>query len=133
MTEIMKFSDSVIIYIPGIGYINGGMILGEIANIHYFSSPSKLLDFTGIAPSVYQSSNFQPRRTMMSKRGSKVPRYALINADHNVVKNNTDIKTYYDVKMAEGRIHHNALGHCADKLVGVIWKMMTNDLEFNLH
>ena len=25
----MKFNDSVIMTIPGIGYINGGMILGE--------------------------------------------------------------------------------------------------------
>ena len=37
MTEIMKFNDSVIMTIPGIGYINGGMILGEIGDIHRFS------------------------------------------------------------------------------------------------
>ena len=36
MTEIMKFNDSVIMTIPGIGYINGGMILGEIGDIHRF-------------------------------------------------------------------------------------------------
>lgn len=41
MTDIMKFNDSVIMTIPGIGYINGGMILGEISNIHRFSSPGK--------------------------------------------------------------------------------------------
>ena len=33
MTEIMKFNDSVIMTIPGIGYINGGMILGEIGDV----------------------------------------------------------------------------------------------------
>ena len=43
MTDIMKFNDSVIMTIPGIGYINGGMILGEIGNIHRFSSPGKLV------------------------------------------------------------------------------------------
>lgn len=42
MTEIMKFNDSVLMTIPGIGYINGGMILGEIGDIHRFSSPGKL-------------------------------------------------------------------------------------------
>ena len=133
MTDIMKFNGSVIMTIPGIGYINGGMILGEIGNIHRFSSPCKLLAFAGLDPSVYQSGNFQARRTKMSKRGSKVLRYALINAAHNVVKNNATFKAYYDTKMAEGRTHYNALGHCAGKLVRVIWKMMTNDLEFNLH
>ena len=39
--------------IPGIGYINGGMILCEIGNIHRFSSPGKLLAFAGLDPSVY--------------------------------------------------------------------------------
>ena len=132
MTEIMKFNDSVIMTIPGIGYINGGMILGEIGDIHRFSSPSKLLAFAGLDPSVYQSGNYSAKRTRMSKRGSRVLRYALVNAAHNVVKNNATFKAYYDAKMAEGRTHYNALGHCAGKLVRVIWKMLTDGIEFNL-
>ena len=132
MADIMKFNDSVIMTIPGIGYINGGMILGEIGDVHRFSNPNKLLAFAGLDPSVYQSGNFQARRTRMSKRGSRVLRYALINAAHNVVKNNATFKTYYDKKMAEGRSHYNAIGHCAGKLVRIIWKIMTDNVEFNL-
>lgn len=132
ITNIMMFHDPVIMTIPGIGYINGGMILGEIGDIHRFHTPSKLLAFAGLDPSVYQSGNFQAKRTRMSKRGSRVLRYALVNAAHNVVKNNITFKTYYDAKMAEGRSHYNALGHCAGKLVRVIWKMLTDDIEFNL-
>lgn len=49
MTEIVKFHDSVIMTIPGIGYINGGMILGEIGDIHRFSSPGKLLAYDGLS------------------------------------------------------------------------------------
>ena len=132
MAEIMKFHDSVIMTIPGIGYINDGMILGEIGDIHRFSSPSKLLAFAGLVPSVYQSSNYSAKRTRMSKRSSRVLRYALVNAAHNVVKNNATFKAYYDSKMAEGRSHYNALGHCDGKLVRVIWKTLTDEVEFNL-
>lgn len=132
MTEIMKFNDSVIMTIPGIGYINDGMILGEIGDIYRFSNPSKLLAFAGLDPSVYQSGNFQAKNTRMSKRGSKVLRYALMNAAHNVVKNNATFKTYNDAKMAEGRTHYNALGHCAGKLIRIIWKILTDELIFNL-
>ena len=132
MTDIMKFNNSVIMTIPGIGYINGGMILGEIGNIHRFSNPNKLLAFAGLDPTVYQSGNYIAKRTRMSKRGSRVLRYALVNAAHNVVKNNATFKAYYDTKMAEGRTHYNALGHCAGKLVRVIWKMLTDEIEFNL-
>lgn len=132
MTDIMKFNDSVLMTIPGIGYINGGMILGEIGDIHRFSTPGKLLAFAGLDPPVYQSGNFQAKRTRMSRRGSRVLRYALVNTAHNVVKNNATFKTYYDAKMAEDRTYYNALGHCAGKLVRVIWKMLTDEVEFNL-
>ena len=33
MTESMKFHNSVIITIPGIGYINGGITLGIVAQL----------------------------------------------------------------------------------------------------
>ena len=132
MANLVTCLHSVIMTIPGIGFINGGMILGEIGDIHRFSEPKKLLAFAGLDPSVHQSGNFQAQRTRMSKRGSRVLRYALINVAHNVVKNSATFKAYYDAKRAEGQTHYNALGHCAGKLVRVIWKMLTDEVEFNL-
>ena len=132
MEDIVKSLDSVIMTIPGIGYINGGMILGEIGDITRFTNPSKLLAFAGLDPSVYQSGNFEAKHTRMSKRGSRTLRYALINAAHNVVKNNKTFNDYYNHKLAEGRSHYNALGHCAGKLVRIIYKMLTDNIEFNL-
>lgn len=124
--------DSVIMTIPGIGFINGGMILGEIGDITRFSNPSKVLAFSGLDPTVYQSGNFNASHTKMSKRGSRPLRYALINAAHNVVKNNKTFKDYYDQKISEGKSHYNALGHCAGKLVRIIYKMLTDNIPFNL-
>lgn len=132
MEQFVRFQDSVIMTIPGIGFVNGGMILGEIGDISRFSSPNKLLAFAGLDPSVNQSGNFNACRTKMSKRGSKVLRFALVNAAHNVVKNNTTFKLYYDKKIAEGRNHYNALGHCVGKLVRVIHKILTDKVPFNL-
>ena len=53
--------------------------------------------------------NFQAKTTHMSKRGSRVLRYALVNAAWNVVRNNATFKAYYNAKRAEGRSHYNAL------------------------
>lgn len=123
---------SVLITIPGIGTVIGGMILGEIGDIHRFSTPGKLLAFAGLDPTVYQSENFQAKRPRMSKRGSRVLRYTLKNATHNVVKNNATFKAYYAAKRAEGRTHYNTLGHCIGKFIQVIYKMLTDEVEFNL-
>lgn len=59
-------------------------------------------------------------------------RYALINAAWNVVRNNATFKAHYDSKRAEGRTHYNVLGYYAGKLVRVIWKILTDNVEFNL-
>lgn len=132
IADIINSLDSVIMTIPGIGLINGGMILGEIGNIHRFSKPRKLLAFAGLDPSVYQSGKFSAKHTRMSKRGSSALRYALINAAHNVVKYNDTFKAYYESKRAEGRGHYNALGPCAGKLVRIIYKMLSENVKFDL-
>ena len=85
-----------------------------------------------IPPFISLGIYFNASHTRMSKRGSTALRYTLINAAHNVVKNNATFKSYYDTKTAEGRTHYNARGHCAGKLVRVIHKMLSDDVAFNL-
>ena len=130
--EIMDHMDSVIKTIPGIGNLNGAMIIGEIGDISRFEKPCQLLAYAGLDPSVYQSGKFTAARTRMSKRGSKLLRYALINAAWQLTLHNETFKAYYDLKVSQGRRHYNALGHVAHKLVRVIHKMMTDNLVFDL-
>lgn len=78
--DIMNLMDSGINTNPGIGNLNGAMIIGEISAIQRFEKPCQLLAYAGLDPSVYQSGNFTASRTRMSKQGSKLLRYALINA-----------------------------------------------------
>lgn len=130
--EIMDHMDSVIKTIPGIGNLNGAMIIGEIGDISRFEKPCQLLAYAGLDPSVYQSGKFTAARTRMSKRGSKLLRYALINAAWQLTLHNETFKAYYDLKISQGRRHYNALGHVAHKLVRVIHKMMTDNRVFDL-
>jgi len=124
--------DSVIMSVPGIGKINGAMILGEIGDIKRFSHPSKLLAYAGLDPVINQSGKFNAKHTKMSKRGSKMLRYALINAAWNVSLNNDTFKAYYDSKIAQGNSHYSALGHTAHKLVRVLFKLLNDNVEFAL-
>jgi len=129
---LMHEIDSVIKTVPGIGSLNGAAILGEIGDIHRFHSSCQLLAYAGLDPSVNQSGKFTAQRTRMSKRGSKMLRYALINAAWQATLNNKTFKDYYELKVSQGRSHYNALGHVAHKLVRIIHKMMTDNLKFNL-
>lgn len=124
--------DSVIMTVPGIGKLNGAMILGEIGDIKRFSHPSKLLAYAGLDPVINQSGKFNAKKTRMSKRGSKMLRYALINAAWNVSLNNATFKRYYDSKINQGNSHYSALGHTAHKLVRVLFKILNDNIPFAL-
>lgn len=108
--KAMDELDSVIMSVSGIGKLNGAMILGEIGDIHRFSHPSKLLAYAGLDPILNQSGKLNAKRTRMSKRSSKVLRYALINAAWKVSLNNDIFKRYFDSKFAQGHSHYAALG-----------------------
>ena len=130
--NILLHLDSVIMTIPGISYLEAGIILGEIGDVHRFSSPCKLLAFAGLDPSIHQSGNFSASHTRMSKRGSRYLRFALVYAAYNAVRNTTIFKQLYDKKRDAGLNHYGALGHCAGKLVRIIYKMLTDNIAFNL-
>ena len=82
-------------------------------------------------PIIRQSGKFNASHTRMSKRGSRVLRYALVYSAHNVVKNNETFRKYYDLKCSQGRGHYAALGHCAGKLVRIIYKLLSEEIAFD--
>lgn len=129
--NIMDSIDSVITSVPGISSVDGAMILGKIGNINRFSKPSKLLAYAGLDPTVYQSGKFKASSTKMSKRGSKILRYALINAAWQLTLNDKTFNDYYNLKRSQGLNHYAALGHTTRKLVRVIFKVLKFNIPFS--
>ena len=122
--SILDEINSPILTIPGISY--------RMGDINRFEHSCQLLAYAGLDPSVIQSGNFQARSTRMSKRGSGMLRYSLVYAAHNIVLNNKTFKEYYDLKRSQGKSHYCALGHVAHKLVRIIFKMLKDNVAFNL-
>lgn len=129
---LMDIINSKIITIPGIGYNLGAMIISEIGDIKRFSNPSKLLAFAGLDPVVKQSGNFQADSMKISKRGSTYLRYAIYRAAFLIIYNNNTFHKFYLEKRAQGKTHRVALGHVCNKLVRVIFKILTDNIDFNL-
>jgi transposase len=123
---------SPIMTVPGIGFFNGAMILSVIGDVSRFPNPSKILAYAGLDPAVRQSGKFSASITRMSKRGSPLFRFALINAAHNLVLNNKTFSDYYASKVLQGKSHYNALGHVAHKLIRVLFTIMTRNIAFDL-
>ena len=130
--KIIDEMNTKILTIPGMSYNQAAVILGCIGDINRFQRSCQLLAYAGLDPSVIQSGNFQARSTRMSKRGSGMLRYALVYSAHNVVKNNKTFREYYELKRSQGKSHYSALGHVAHKLVRVIFKMLKDNVVFDL-
>lgn len=130
--EILDSMKSPLLTIPGMSYNQAAIILAFIGDINRFESSKQLLAYAGLDPTVVQSGNFTARSTRMSKRGNSLLRYALVYSAHNVVKNNLTFREYYDLKCSQGKSHYCALGHVAHKLVRVIFKMLSKNVDFNL-
>lgn len=129
---LMEIINSPILTIPGVGYTLGAMIISEIDNIKKFSNPSKLLAFSGLDPVVKQSGNFQSDILKISKRGSTYLRYAIYRVAFLIIYNNETFHNYYIDKRSQGKNHRVALGHVCNKLVRVIFKLLTDNIPFNL-
>ena len=130
--QILDEMKSKLLTIPGMSYNQATVINGFIGDINRFNKSCQLLAYAGLDPSTYQSGNFEARSTRMSKRGNSLLRYNLVYAAHNLVLHNKTFKEYYDLKRSQGKTHYCALGHCAHKLVRIIFKMLKSNVDFDL-
>lgn len=121
--EIMDILDSPIITIPGISYRLGSIILAEIGDIHNFETPSQLLAFAGMEPSIYESGKSKGSGKMV-KRGSPYLRWAMYHAARLIAIYSPTFKTYYEKKMSEGKHYNVVISHVAKKLMRVIFHLL---------
>lgn len=120
---IMDKIDSPITSIPGVGLSMAAMIIAEIGDFNNFDSPDKILAFSGLSPSTYQSGKLNNCYSHMEKRGSRYLRYALFNATKFVCKWNPVFADYLAKKRLEGKHYNVAVSHAAKKLVRLIFAM----------
>ena len=116
--------DSPITTVPGIGDINGAVILGEIGDISRFSNASKLAAYAGIDATVSQSGDFQSSNNRMSKRGSPYLRKALFQAALVAAFHDPVFSAFYQKKRSEGKHHLTAIGAIARKLCNTIFAVL---------
>ncbi|MGF1919208.1 transposase [Enterococcus faecalis] len=93
--KLMNQLDSPILSIPDIGSRLGGTILAEIREIQNFQSPSQLLAFAGLYPSIHQSGQVDNTGHMV-KRGSPHLRWALIQVARLSARFSPTIDAYLD-------------------------------------
>jgi len=129
--EFSVQNNSTILSIPGISHFSGTSILAELGDVCNYKKSSQIIKFAGVAPYHYQSSQFTALHTAITKKGSRYLRKTLYQIILPVINNNEVFKAYYNKKLAEGKGHRCAQGHCIRKLLRVIYHLLTTGQQFN--
>ena len=132
--RIEEFSiqnNSTILSIPGISHFSGTSILAELGDICNYKKASQIIKFAGVAPYHYESSQFTAQHTAITKKGSRYLRKTLYQIIVPVIFNNEVFHAYYNKKLAEGKGHRCAQGHCIRKLLRVIYHLLITGQRFS--
>lgn len=132
--KIEEFSlqnNSPILSIPGISHFSGTSILAELGDICNYTKASQIIKFAGVAPYHYESSQFTAQHTAITKKGSRYLRKTLYQIILPVINHNTVFTAYYNKKLAEGKGHRCAQGHCIRKLLRIIYHLLSTEQTFD--
>jgi transposase len=124
ISDLFQQIPQFLITIPGLGPVTAAAILSEIGDINRFETVDKLVAFTGIDATVYQTGQFQASETHMSKRGSPYLRHALWLAAVAALLCDPSLKEFYEKKRKEGKHHNKAVGAVCRKLLGRIFVIL---------
>lgn len=129
--EFSSQNNSPILSIPGISHFSGTSILAELGDICNYTKASQIIKFAGVAPYHYESSQFLAKHTAITKKGSRYLRKTLYQIILPVINHNKVFTAYYNKKLAEGKGHRCAQGHCIRKLLRIIYHLLSTGQTFD--
>lgn len=116
----------IIYSVPGIGKVSAFTILAEIGDFKDLPSGDQLASWLGLVPKVYQSADHNGKRSI-TKRGSKLARWILIQVAHAAAKKKDSV--FFDFYAAKKDIigKGKAAVAFAKKIIAIVWHLVVND------
>jgi transposase len=113
-----------LVTVPGVGPKAAAAVVSELGDIRQFETTKKLTGFIGAHPR-FNDSGTKIGHATMSKAGNKRLRRILWMCTIVAIRHNPSIKQVYENKLAEGKRKMVAIGHCMNKLIRIIWGVLT--------
>jgi transposase len=85
----------ILLSITGIDIFSAMLISTEIVDVRRFSTPWKLVSYTGLAPSIRESSG-KTKTGKITKQGSPWLRWILVQCALTAIKYDAHLRTFYD-------------------------------------
>jgi transposase len=112
---------------PGYPYRLAAKLLAHTGPIHRFRSSSAFASFAGVAPIEVSSGDVERHR--LSRAGDRQLNYALHVMAITQIQRDSQGRTYYQGKRAEGKSHKEALRCLKRRLSDVVYRTILNDTQ----
>lgn len=124
----------ILLSLPGVGPVTAAAIYAEVGDFKRFGTPSALISYAGIYPKE-RSSGDMKRYGSISKAGSKVLRYSIIEAAMRVRDTETshNLYTHYQSAKDRNKTAKQARIVVAHKLLTIAWHLMNRGIQYNDH
>ena len=125
----------ILLSIPGIGPVTAAAIYAEVGDFKRFHTPSALISYAGIYPKE-RSSGDTKRYGSISKAGSKVLRYSIIEAAMRIrdTEKTHNIYTHYlSAKEDRHKTAKQARIVVAHKLLTITWYLVQRGIPYDDH
>ena len=116
--------------IPGFGIISSAELAGEIGTLERFAGEASLAMYLGMA--TLDNSSSQTEGTRRTRHVNQRTRQAMMAAVARHLREVPQSQTYYSKKRAEGKRYNQAIRSLARHLVRVLWKMLTEDRDYEI-
>jgi transposase len=115
--------------VPGVNLICAASFIAAVGDPHRFFTSRKLVAYLGLDPRVKQSGEGPARSGRISKRGSPMARWALVEAAWTAVLQPGPLHGFYE-RTRNRRGHGKAIVATARKLAVLFWCMLTRSEDY---
>jgi hypothetical protein len=115
--------------VPGVNLICAAAFIAAVGDPNRFLTSRKLVAYLGLDPRVKQSGDTPARSGRISKRGSPMARWALVEAAWTAVLQPGPLHGFYE-RTKHRRGHGKAIVATARKLAVLFWCMLTRSEDY---
>jgi transposase len=125
---------TILLSLPGVGPITAAAMIAEVGDFTRFKTPASLISYAGIYPKE-RSSGDHKRYGSISKAGSKVLRYSIIEAAMRVRDTDTshNLYTHYASAKERNKTAKQARIVVAHKLLTIAWHLVHRGMDYDDH
>lgn len=117
--------------IPGIESIIAAGIVAEIGDIKTIQSPKALVSMAGIHVKDWISGSSIHKKSHISKKGNPFLRTLIFRAALSCIRNNLQLKSFYEHLLSKEKKRIPAVIAVARKLLTIIYHILKNNQEYN--